>query len=247
MKKTILFLLRSLFRDPAFFLRFKDSVMANPAEHLYRTKKYIHSHNVSVEKGTIIDVGAASGDTTQWFAAEFPSLKVIAFEPLKEACQAAKRKTQSLSNVEVHQIALGDENGTSVLNVTSDRLASSLKEPMENENGTAPGSKIRLASRETVAVKRLDDAVGNERVLLLKIDTQGYELQVLKGAAQTLRRTELILIEMCNHDLYKGGARYWEVDSLLREHGFKLIDVYVTYRPAGIIQEYDALYRNQSL
>jgi hypothetical protein len=60
-----------------------------------------------------------------------------------------------------------------------------------------------------------------EPEILLKIDTQGYEKQVLAGAAQTLPRVKLIIVETSFAELYVGQARFPEIYALLAERGFE--------------------------
>jgi hypothetical protein len=85
------------------------------------------------------------------------------------------------------------------------------------------------------------------KVLLIKLDTQGTELDVLKGAADTLKRTLFVLSEMNNHDDYKHACKYYEVDEWLRQNGFTLADTITSYRNAGRMIEYDAIYINERL
>ncbi len=251
MKNLLIKLLRSFFRSPAFFLKFRDTIMTNAAEHLYRTRSYIYSQGFESTGIYILDIGAASGDTCRWFARNFPGAKVIGFEPVFASFQKAQHNTKELTGVQLYHLALSDLNGTAEITVTKDNLASSLK-----KISAAELEKMQLEERgkfsaqrsETVKKQRLDEVLtGNEPVLLMKIDTQGTELEVLRGAVRTLSRTRLVLVEMNNHRLYEEAAKYHEVDEMLRSKGFCLIDIYVTYRPAGVLKEYDALYQNSRL
>ena len=97
-------------------------------------------------------------------------------------------------------------------------------------------------------VSTLDDEFKDPPcVLLIKLDTQGTEIEILKGGVETLKKTRFILTEMNNHLLYKRTCQYYEVDEFLRSQSFRLADIVVTYRGDLGVTEYDALYRNTSL
>lgn len=103
-------------------------------------------------------------------------------------------------------------------------------------------------STETIKsanVSTLDEEMASvEKVLCLKLDVQGYELNVLQGGEITLQKTIFVLLEMNNHPYYAGGCQYFELDYFLRKRGFKLADIIVSYRsPERRIEEYDAIYQ----
>lgn len=77
----------------------------------------------------------------------------------------------------------------------------------------------------------------------MKLDTQGRELKILSGGIETLKKTKYILTEMNNHNQYKDGCQYFQVDAFLREHHFKLVNLTSGYNFSGLT-EYDALYKN---
>lgn len=85
----------------------------------------------------------------------------------------------------------------------------------------------------------------SDNITAIKLDTQGTELEILKGAEHVLSNTQYILTEMNNHQLYRGGCQYYQVDEYLRERGFKLMDLIITYRDQGRLSEYDAIYVNR--
>src|SRR5688572_4471244 len=111
MKKSILRILRSLFSRPSFNIRLKDAVLSHAAEHLFRTRAYIHLHGLQKYGAAIIDVGAAGGDTTLWFAKSFPAHQVTGFEPLTESYDRAVSLTARCRNVKMLNCALDESSG----------------------------------------------------------------------------------------------------------------------------------------
>jgi hypothetical protein len=135
--------------------------------------------------------------------------------------------------------------------VTSNNVSSSINELNTTEiEKQPPVFQGWLAEEETenVRVSTLDDEFkDHESVLLIKLDTQGTELDVLRGGVETLRRTSFVLTEMNNHLMYKNACQYYEVDAFLRAQSFRLVDIVVTYRAAEGLNEFDALYERQPL
>lgn len=248
MKNLLIRFLQFLFSSPQFSMKLKDTALLNAAEHLFRTQAYIEQHDLRDFGKTIIDIGAAQGDTAIWFAQVFPRHHVHAFEPVKTSFDKALKKTGKFSNITLHNVALTNEKGETTVHVSDDVFSSSIIPINPSEIKTkdpALAARLKTKSSHKIAMQPLDETEGlHGSVLLMKIDTQGSELAVLKGAVKTLSRTRLVLVEMNNHELYEGSARYHQVDEFLRQNHFKLRDIYVTYRPKGEMSEYDALYEN---
>ncbi len=93
----------------------------------------------------------------------------------------------------------------------------------------------------------LRQGLQREKVLAIKLDVQGHELKVLKGANDTLNRASFVLTEMSNHRSYEEGAQYYEVDQLLRETGFMLQNIFANYSYQKYLYEFDAVYINRNL
>jgi hypothetical protein len=79
---------------------------------------------------------------------------------------------------------------------------------------------------------------------LLKIDAQGYDLEVLRGAERVLleRQIKCILIEIVFINIYEGGPRFDQVFRFLLDHGFRLVSLYDTVYRDEAIAWTDALF-----
>lgn len=237
-----------------FPLRFKNSIFhqvkgvffLDPSEHLYRTTKHIDSKNAG-EK-VMIDVGAAFGSVALYFSERYNDLKIYCVEANPEILPRLKETISDRKNIELKHMALGKIPGESYLHVTANQLSSSLNELDTTEMSHLPQdhqSWLEEVKRVKVQVSTLDAEFKNEsQVLLLKLDTQGTELDILKGGIELLKRTRFVLTELNNHQLYKGACQYYEVDEFLRGQSFRLVDLVVTYHTNEEVQEYDALYEN---
>ena len=244
-----------------FPLRFKTSIFhgvkgiffLDPSEHLYRTTKHIDSKNSLADNGeqVMIDVGAAFGSVALYFSERYNDLKIYCVEANPEILPRLKETIRDRKNIELKNMALGSIPGESYLHVTANQLSSSLNALNTAEVSHLPQdhqSWLEEVKRLKVQVSTLDAEFKNEsHILLLKLDTQGTELDILKGGVELLKRTKFVLTELNNHQLYKGACQYYEVDEFLRNHSFRLVDVVVTYHTNEEVQEYDALYENTNL
>lgn len=253
-------IVRKLILVYLFPLRFKTSIFhqvkgiffLDPSEHLYRTTKHIDSKNNLADAGekVMIDVGAAFGSVALYFSERYNDLKIYCVEANPEILPRLKETISDRKNIELKNMALGSIPGESYLHVTANQLSSSLNELNTTEVSHLPQdhqSWLEEVKRVKVHVSTLDAEFKNEsHVLLLKLDTQGTELDILKGGVELLKRTRFVLAELNNHQLYKGACQYYEVDEFLRDHSFRLVDLVVTYHTNEEVQEYDALYENIS-
>ena len=133
-----------------------------------------------------------------------------------------------------NRFAAGSEAGTAVLHVSRRDDSSSLLPITDRQVAFAPGSSER--GRIEVEVRTLDEMAGTTllRPLVIKIDVQGGELQVLRGAERTLESADALLIECSFVELYAGQALAHQVIAYLAERGFRLAGAHdPEYGPDG--------------
>lgn len=194
----------------------------------------------------IVDVGCFDGSTPLFFTNKIKGIKVIGFEASIESYNKAVEATKSNALIKIENYAISDFSGKTKFYFTDNKVSSSLN-PL-----TGSDERFSTLRTEEVNTITLDEYFGKEHVskeniLAIKIDVQGHELKVLKGAENTLKRTLFVLTEQSNHNSYEGGAQYYEVDQLLRQHGFKLHNVFAPFSYDPFLYEFDSLYINSSL
>ena len=186
--------------------------------------------------GHIIDVGANAGQFAKMAHFCWPSARIDSFEPDRAAATAFRREHAGDDGIVLHEHALGSFSGQLTIHC-----------------GTTSGQNSPLveigAPRKSsfeAKVLRLDDAdlPSEGRKRLLKIDVQGYEMHVLRGAENSLRTLDLILVELSFAEMFDGGALIEEVWALLRQHGFKYLRVMDAYRDhrSGVVLQMDILF-----
>lgn len=139
---------------------------------------------------TVLDVGANVGQSAAKFRRWWPDAKIFCFEPVRETFAVLSSAVAPLGDVECVNIGFGDQAGTLSMILTDKSLTSHVAREGET---AAPGAS------EQVRIERLDDfcaqrAIGN--VGYLKIDAEGFDLKVLQGGAELLRRGAVDFIQV---------------------------------------------------
>jgi FkbM family methyltransferase len=176
----------------------------------------------SVGIETIYDIGANVGTWSLLAKAIFPHSRIEAFEPLQRHRQEFETRLASQAGVTVHQTALGSENKSMMLRITDFSDASSLL-PL------APESRKEFGLKEVdsveVPVSRLDDLRQKKSLPfpdLIKLDVQGWELEVLKGAPESLAHAKAIIAEVSFREYYERQCLFHELVHHLADAGLFL-------------------------
>ena len=185
---------------------------------------------------TLIDVGANRGDFAATVHAHSGLRSAILIEPQVELARALSQRFPDPS-IRVANVAVSDARGTHSFEVLEADSCSSLR-PVRAEAGFS-GRRIdlRVKDRYDVQVHTLDDLLdgaGWSGVIdLLKVDTQGNELQVINGARRHLRNVRLLWIEVSFRSLYEGDAQFADVHAALTGAGFRLYSFHEVFRSAN--------------
>lgn len=175
---------------------------------------------------TVVDVGANNGAYGVALRGAGYSGKIISFEPTADAYRALAARAEADPFWTAIKSAIGEVEGEVMINVAANQAASSSLLPMLNVHSqSAPES--RFVSSEKVDLATLDQALDGllrpDERLFLKIDTQGYEEMVLKGAPEVLKQVELIECELSFIPLYEGQLCFTEMLSMLKDLGYSPI------------------------
>lgn len=186
-----------------------------------------HAQKMGFAPATVIDGGAARGNWSRECAAVFPDAKYLLIEPLTEYEKDLQDAVRTIKQATVVPLVLKSESGTASFNVHPDLEGSSL---FMEQGGTAVNGFTRALPAGTL------DAViaekGAEGPYLLKLDVQGAELDVLRGAEETLKKTEYVILETSLFAAYDNVPLLHEVIAFMAERGFVPYDILgLLYRP----------------
>ena len=173
----------------------------------------------------VLDIGANEGQFGEELRTGGYKGGFVSFEPMAQAHSKLLLRSQSDPKWQAaSRVAIGADRGTVQLNVSGNLVSSSVLPMLAAHVNAAPESAYR--SQETVPLLTLDDAaapfINEADTILLKIDTQGYEWQVLDGAPHLIDKARAILIELSLVQLYENQHLWLEYVARLESAGFTL-------------------------
>ncbi|MCZ4221795.1 FkbM family methyltransferase [Pedobacter rhodius] len=164
----------------------------------------------------IIDIGAFEGMWSQDIHLIFPKSQILMVEGQKNKENILTQKLKSIPNSTLKIALLGAEKKNVAFNIYES--ASSIFE--EDNKTNAKVEHIELNLLDEVAFN-----AGFETADLIKLDTQGSELEILKGGEKVLQTAQLVLVEVSLLQIYKGAPLVDEVINFMKDRGFVLYDI----------------------
>jgi FkbM family methyltransferase len=235
-------LVQSLFRSIGFEVRRYRTDGAADREYARDSLKGVLEQVKETGFGpaTVIDVGAAMGSFANTCYAFFPDAQYLLIEPLEEYLPALRKVVQTIPRAAYDMRAASATEGPVVLNVHEDLVGSSLYRETEED----PGVNGLPRKVPAVTIDRLVSQCQAQPPFLIKVDVQGAELDVLSGAAMTLRQAELVLLEVSLFEFFHGAPLLSEVVAHMKAQGFVPYDVLgLQYRPIdGALSQLDIVF-----
>lgn len=185
--------------------------------------KLFDKHNIDC----VIDVGANRGQYCEYLRSN-PGYKglVVSFEPIPENIAIIKEKSKKDCNWEIYGFALGKESGEKEFNIMETTEFSSFYRPAHDKIQSLM-NKNKIARTEFVKIERLDkilpEIIKNHNVsnIFLKMDTQGYDMEVLEGLGDSYSDLRAIQTEAPVLRLYQEAPTFTEsINNLLSKNYF---------------------------
>jgi FkbM family methyltransferase len=219
-----------------------------PTAHPVARKKQMFK---SYEIDTVLDIGANTGQFAQDLRKDIGyKKKIFSFVPLSTAFELLKVHSKADMDWEVFNFAIGDTEEKQEINIAGNSLSSSLLDMMPSHLNAEPRSKY--IGRELIEIKTLDSLFSNlcrtAKNIYMKIDTQGFESKVLKGAEKSLAHIDTVQIEMSLVPLYKDELLFNEIYTLLSEKGFRLVSIEGVFsdHASGQLLQVDGIFHRAS-
>jgi FkbM family methyltransferase len=197
---------------------------------------------VTSDKPIILDVGANIGQSISRFRKWFENSTFHSFEPGDFAFRSLKQNTRHLEDVHINNMALGKKHGTKILIEHAESQMSSFLEPGKDCWGRVIGkTQVQVDTLDTYCKRK-----GISRIDILKTDTQGYDLEVIKGGSQLLaeNRIQLIFIEIGFLKIYRDLPSLDTIYQFLVANRFKLVSFYRFNYLKNVAGWCDALFVN---
>lgn len=192
------------------------------AERLKGGAAYFQSFGFA--PATVIDVGVFKG--TPWLYRAFPDAKFHLIDPLPEVPALIAPWRREI-DFDLHPVALGADDGEVTLNIPlrGARRLPNMTSAAERSAANIARQRVTGMEQVTAKVRRLDDLSNTWRGPLgLKIDTEGHEVEVLKGATETVKRCAFVVLEVSMQDRFNKGYRFSDAISQMAALGFEPLD-----------------------
>jgi len=201
---------------------------------------------------SVIDCGANCGQYVEHLRRLGWCGQVVSFEPLSNEYATLEGKAKGVEGWRTFRHALGAVRGEAEIHVAGNSVSSSLRGFSESFTTIVPGAAPVRSER--IQVRRLDETIGEEGLvfdgpILLKLDVQGFEIEVLEGAGGFLDQVRLVQTEMALVPSYEEAPDFNEVKSFLHERGFVLIHLIDGHSNplTGELREVDGIFANTAL
>jgi FkbM family methyltransferase len=207
--------IKSLLRTLGFEIRRIDS-------HFQRRPiDFIRSRNIEV----VIDIGANIGQYAARLREDGYAGWIVSAEPVSTAYEILAARAAGDARWKLLNVAFGEQEGSADINVSEASVLSSIRS--QSPGAAAFNAESRVIRRETIRIARLDDVLPKlpKGRAFLKIDTQGYEQQVLMGASGCLSEFLGVQMELPIVHLYEGTWQFHEAVAYMWQRGFEICNI----------------------
>lgn len=184
---------------------------------------------------TVLDVGAHHGQFSKELRENGYKGVIHSFEPVEQAYKKLAHISAGDPQWHVHKLALGEEITNREINVVGDGSTLSSFLPA-SDFGRNYINSLSTPETELVHITTIDEFIHNSHLddkqtkIFLKMDTQGYDLKVFRGAVSSLEKIIGILSELSMKPLYQGMPMYRDVLQEYENHGYKITGMYPVIR-----------------
>jgi len=212
-------------------------------------RRILAYHNFKVD--TLLDVGANSGQYAGLMRELGYKGTIHSFEPTSNAFKLLSNKSKKDKNWHIHQLAIGSNAGEIEINISENSFSSSILEIEKMHVQSAPQS--RYINKETVPIETIDNLFSvitkGGKSIYIKIDTQGYESEVLKGAENNLHKIQCIQLEMSLVKLYKKEWLFEEILSYMKKKYFEIYTIEPEFYDTntGQLLQIDDIFYNKNI
>ena len=184
---------------------------------------------IGLKPNVIFDIGANVGQTADFYRNIFPDSSIYCFEPIPETFKKLNTHCANIDNVKCFNIAFGEKRET--LNIHAYEGESSVLNSLTDEFQSEFDSESVARKSVRIEVDTLDHFVHEHNIAeidLLKIDTEGFEVFVLKGGAELIASGKIHAI-ICEAGFMRSNKRntyFGDINDLLEQHGYALFGIY---------------------
>jgi len=235
---------------PSSFKSRIKKVMGMPMTHLHSDWAALSPIGPVYKPHTILDVGSNHGWFFHCWKDWCPDARIHAFEPRFEAAKKSIELYGDDPELTVNQVAIGDQISEAEFNVLEGSKVSSsfLKHNQKTwdaiafETGDVTTRKVNVISIDDYCFGQSIDSV-----YLMKIDVQGFEMNVLRGAEKSLPFIDHVFVESGIQPLYLDAPDFTDIFCFMKAHDFHLMGMRAWHRGNHVLMETDMLFRRNGL
>lgn len=188
-----------------------------------------HAHDVARFLGSVgnvkvvFDVGANEGQTAEHYARAFPSAQIYSFEPVAATYKSLVERVSKWPRVRTFQLAFADRNRTARIQLVPVSGWNSLHNELNDNCSSTPHELVEISTLDSFCAER-----NINHIDLLKTDTEGFDLEVLKGAEVMLRARQIqfILAEVTFHPENTYHTSFFRFAEYLQGLKYHFVDLY---------------------
>ena len=213
-------------------------IIISITDHFHKKKivKFLKKEKLTNFK-YIFDVGAHRGETVKFFFKNFNFDKIYSFEPIPETFQVLRKNIEKLNaskkdKIVIENLALGKTEKKISIKQMIESSSSTIREINESSKYFNKKKKLLYSSKSDffkkidvnqTTLKKYVSLNSINKIDFLKIDTEGYELDVLQGLEEYITSVRYILFEHHYHDMIKKKYTFSDINKLLMQNSFKQI------------------------
>ena len=176
--------------------------------HQKKILKFIKKNQLNLKY--FLDIGAHMGTYSDLILRNFKNCKILMFEPQKNIFNKIQVKYKNKKNIKIYNCAISDKSTFKNIYINRHGLTSSLS-TLDLKNNKYLQLKARLfgttgpgmiLKKTKVKTRTLNKIIKSKKIDLVKIDTEGHELEVLKGMKKSIKNIKCILAEFHNDEIY---------------------------------------------
>ncbi len=205
-----------------------------------RLRRLFREHQID----TVLDVGANAGQFHDFLRKKVGFKgQIKSFEPVPELAAELVKKSESDMHWKIHACALGADIGQKNINVMTNTAFSSFRNPIATGSHLDQSNKVEKTVQ--VSITTLDTQLmdkGNLSRTYLKLDTQGFDLEVLRGGGRVVKDMPALQTEISIRPFYSNMPTFAESIAAFEAQGFAVADLYlVAHDDAKRAMEFDCL------
>jgi FkbM family methyltransferase len=179
----------------------------------------------SIESNNIVHVGAHRGQEVKDYVENFLNPTIHLFEPQRNLFKYLQLEFGDKKNIKIYNFGLGSSNKSEKMFLSdNDGQSSSFLEPKKH---LEVHPEVKFSTNDSFFEIKIFDELEINNVDFLNIDTQGYELEVLKGFENTLTNSiKYVILEINKKELYEGCPLVKDIDNYLKEFNFIRTDTH---------------------